>query len=177
MSYKSLIYRRKSDRLAAMFWALFIGVALVVGIAIVLAQRQPADRDLVGEETTSSHGYAPIRPLSEAEQLLYWRLVEALPECVVLSQVSFRSFIRPADGKNANPRTRAVYFRMAQQSIDFLVCLKDFTVVATVELDESIDGNRRDPNRDDLLRAAGIAPLHIRAGQIPSAETIREMFN
>jgi hypothetical protein len=160
-----------------MFWALFIGVALVVGIALILVQRQPADRDFVGEDTGVTTGYAPARPLSEAEQELYWRLVEALPECVVLPQVSFRSFLRPLEGKAVNPRTRAIYFRMAQQSIDFLVCLKDFTVVATVELDESPDGSRRDTSRDDLLRAAGIAPLHIRAGEIPSVQALRAMFD
>jgi hypothetical protein len=159
-----------------MFWALFIGVALVVGIALVLAQRQPADRDLIGDDPGTTQGYAQARPLSEAEQELYWRLVEALPECVVLSQVSFRSFLRPDQTKAANPRTRAIYFRMAQQSIDFLVCLKDFTVVATVELDESRDGTRRDEMRDELLKAAGITPLHIRAGEIPSAEALRGMF-
>jgi len=160
-----------------MFWLLFIGVALVVGIALVLAQRQPADRDLIGDDPGTTQGYAQARPLSEAEQELYWRLVEALPECVVLSQVSFRSFLRPDQTKAANPRTRAIYFRMAQQSIDFLVCLKDFTVVATVELDESPDGTRRDPTRDELLKAAGIAPLHIRAGEIPSAAALRAMFD
>jgi hypothetical protein len=160
-----------------MFWALFIGVALVVGIALILVQRQTADRDFVGEDTGAATGYAPVRPLSEAEQELYWRLVEALPECVVLPQVSFRSFLRPAEGKPVNPRTRAIYFRMAQQSVDFLVCLKDFTVVATVELDESPDGSRRDTSRDDLLRAAGVAPLHIRAGEIPSVPTLRAMFD
>ena len=159
-----------------MFWLLFIGVALLVGIALVLAQRQPADRDLIGADQGTTHGYLHARPLSEAEQQLYWRLVEALPECVVLSQVSFRSLLRPDREKAANPRTRAVYFRMAQQSIDFLVCLKDFTVVATVELDESADGSRRDLTRDDLLKAAGIAPLHIRAEQIPSVEALRAMF-
>ena len=159
-----------------MFWLLFFGVAIVVGMAIVLAQRQPAERDVLRDEAPSATGYAQARPLSELEQMLYWRLVEALPECVVLSQVSFRSFVRPADGKTANPRTRAIYFRMAQQSIDFLVCLKDFTVVATVELDESIDGSRRDPTRDELLRAAGIEPLHIRAENIPSVEALRDMF-
>ena len=160
-----------------MFWVLFIVVAVVVGVALVLAQRQPADRDLIGVDSAPTQGYAQARPLSEAEQELYWRLVEALPECVVLSQVSFRSFLRPAEGKAANPRTRAIYFRMAQQSIDFLVCLKDFTVVATVELDESPDASRRDPTRDELLKAAGIEPLHIRAGEIPSVAALRALFD
>ena len=33
--------------------------------------------------------YQQIRPLRPPEQALYWRLVEALPECVILSQVTF----------------------------------------------------------------------------------------
>ena len=160
-----------------MFWIIFISVALIVGVALIMAQRQPVDRDMLRlDQGGTGSAYLPSRPLSDSEQLLYWRLVEALPECVVLPHVPFRSFIKPSEGKVGNPRHRALYFRVAQQPVDFLVCLKDFTVVATIHLDDSIGGERRDPTRDELLRAAGIVPLHVNAGQIPSAETLREMF-
>ena len=164
-----------------MFWIIFISVAIVVGVGLILAQRQPVDRDLMGAGDPSlAQGpkYEQFRPLSETEQVLYWRLVEALPECVVLAQVPFTRFMRPPEAgeKIAVRHYRAMYARIAQKRVDFLVCLHDFTVVAAVDLDDLSNESRRDRTRDELLKAAGIVPLRVFAEAIPSVETLREMF-
>ena len=161
-----------------MFWVLFVGVAIVVAAAVFLAQRQTADRDMMRMDPAAvqATGVAQSRPLNDAEQVLYARLVEALPECVVLAKVSFRSFIKPGDEGIKSGKHRVMYFRVASQTIDFLVCLKDFTVVAAVELDDGNPDHQRDFARDELLRAAGIAPLRLHAGEIPSVDALRGMF-
>ena len=144
-----------------------IFVVLIVAAFFILAPR-PYRAPL----TTA---YQQVKPLSDVEQVLYWRLVEALPECVVLSQVTFSRFMKPT----AHPRQRdyfALYGRIAQKSIDYLVCLKDFTVVAAVELDDSSHVVERDRQRDELLRSAGITVLRVHARELPSVDRIRAAF-
>src|SRR5688572_26153184 len=122
--------------------------------------------------------YGQTRPLSDPEQVLYWRLVEALPECVILAQVSFSRFMKPVpqEGALEARQFRALYARISQKTVDFLVCLRDFTVVAAVELDDSTHEELRDLRRDELLKSAGITSLRVRVDHIPSVEKIREMF-
>jgi hypothetical protein len=149
------------------------GLAIIIFLAL-MAGRSSRQGD---PRAAALLQYAQCRPLSEPEQVLYWRLVEALPECVVLPQVSFSRFMRPAPAKRV-PRWqyRALYARISQKTIDFLVCLKDFTVVAAVELDDSSHERRHDLMRDELLQSAGIQPLRVHVREIPSAQQLREMF-
>ncbi|HET7730146.1 MAG TPA: DUF2726 domain-containing protein [Usitatibacter sp.] len=121
--------------------------------------------------------YQQIRPLSPPEQALYWRLVEALPECVILSQVTFSRFMKPDTGGLAPRREyQALRNRVSQKTADFLVCLKDFTVVAAIELDDSSHVESLDRQRDELLRAAGIAVLRVPSRDMPSVARLRELF-
>ena len=160
------------------FWLIFIGAAIVTLAAIYLAQRQPAERDQMGQDPTRENPrYVQRPPLTGPEQVLYWRLVEALPECVVLAQVSFSRFMTPAvEGDSSRARQLTLYRRISQKTIDFLVCLKDFTLVAAVELDDPSHDEERDFQRDSLLKSAGIVPLRVSVKEIPSVEALREMF-
>ena len=161
-----------------MFWVLFVSVAVIVIVALFLAQRQPMEQMGLDAAPGDTRLYAQARPLTEPEQTLYWRLVEALPECVILAQVSFSRFMKPTppEGALEARQYRALYARISQKTIDFLVCLKDFTVVAAVELDDSTHEKERDVRRDELLKSAGITPLHLKVEHIPSVEALREMF-
>jgi hypothetical protein len=162
------------------FWVIFVSVAVIVGVALILVQRQPVERDMLGADASARQGYRyeQFRPLGEQEQVLFWRLVEALPECVVLAHVPFARFMRPPEAgeKLAIRHYRTMYARIAQKKVDFLVCLRDFTVVATVDLDDVSQKARRDPMRDELLKSAGIVPLRVFSEAIPSVEALREMF-
>ena len=163
-----------------MFWIIFFAVAIVVGAGLIFVQRHPLGRELMGADPADGEAprYEQFRPLSEVEQVLYWRLVEALPECVVLAQVPFTRFMKPPEAgeKIAIRHYRAMYARIAGKRVDFLVCLRDFTVVAAVELDDVSSERRKDSTREDLLKSAGITPLRVFAEAIPSVETLREMF-
>lgn len=148
-------------------FAVFLAVAalLVFGFAELTRRQKPY------------WAYRQTKPLSEVEQILYWRLVEALPECVILCQVTFSRFMRPDTvGRRAFGEYMAAQNKIAQKSIDFLVCLKDFTVVAAVELDDATHITEQDVARDQLLESAGINVLRMHVREIPSAARIRELF-
>ena len=156
-----------------MTWILLAGaiVAIVVTAALVTRKKR---------RTTSPEAplrYRQVTPLSRPEQTLYWRLREALPECVVLSQVTFSRFMKPDTGGLAPLAVyRALQNRIAQKTLDFLVCLPDFTVVAAVELDDASHRAEHDRQRDELLNAAGITVIRVTVDDIPSAQRIREAF-
>lgn len=121
--------------------------------------------------------YRQVNPLGPAEQTLYWRLREALPECVILSQVTFSRFMKPDTGGLAPLQVyRALQNKISQKTLDFLVCLPDFTVVAAVELDDASHRADADRQRDELLNAAGITVIRVTVDDIPSAQRIREAF-
>jgi len=101
----------------------------------------------------------PKRPLSNAEQVLYNRLIRAFPDRVILAQVALPAFLGVKKGENF----QAWYNRFNRLYADFVVCEKDFRVVAVLELDDrSHDNPRRqaaDSRKAAALRGAGI-PLH-----------------
>ena len=157
-----------------MSWLLLaIAIAAIVFLAAALTRKRRRAMPAFG----AAMRYRQVRPLSAPEQTLYWRLREALPECVVLSQVTFSRFMRPDTGGLAPlAEYRAMQNRIAQKTLDFLVCLPDFTVVAAVELDDASHRSDVDRQRDQLLTAAGITLIRVTVDDIPSARRIREAF-
>src|SRR5437868_1500349 len=78
-----------------------------------------------------------VRPLTEREQVLYWRLRKVLPDQVVLAQVAMSRILRVRRGYNV----RAWMNRVDRMTVDFVVCLQDSTIVAAVELDDASHGS------------------------------------
>jgi Protein of unknown function (DUF2726) len=124
--------------------ALFL-VALVVAAAIFNGFQR------------SASGSAPWpfyvkRLLSQPEQVLYHRLVKALPNYIVLAQVQVSRVL----GVNKGSRFHAWNNRINRMSYDFVICDKAATVVAAIELDDKTheserrrdtDGKRAKPQR------------------------------
>ena len=147
-----------------------VAAIAVLTVLLTLKRHQPAAGD-------TALRYRQVKPLTAPEQTLYWRLREALPECVVLSQVTFSRFMKPDTGGLAPlPVYRALQNRISQKTLDFLVCLPDFTVVAAVELDDRSHRADSDRQRDELLNAANITVIRVSVDDIPSAQRIREAF-
>ena len=113
--------------------------ALTVFATIVLKKRAAA---------TSSDAPWPFyakKPLTNPEQVLYHRLVAALPNHIVLAQVQLSRALGVKKGFNFHEWNN----RINRMSYDFLVCAKDSTVLAAIELD--------DKSHDTVARAAADA--------------------
>ncbi|WP_195812383.1 DUF2726 domain-containing protein [Xylophilus rhododendri] len=99
---------------------------------------------------------------------MYFRLTGALPQYIVLAQVSFAALLDAKDRtiRNTFDRKRA----------DFVVVERSFRVVAVVELDDSSHDGRsaQDAARQRLLTDVGYRVLRYRG--IPDVATVASDF-
>jgi len=116
------------------------------------------------------------KPLTQPEQVLYHRLVAALPECIVLAQVQLSRVLGVKKGFNFNEWNN----RINRMSVDFVVCLKDSTIVAAVELDdkthEKASRVEADAKKGKALSAAGVALVRWQVSALPDENAIRQAF-
>ncbi len=117
------------------------------------------------------------KPLTRVEQAFYYRLVQTLPELVVLAQVPLSSFLRVRKGST----WREWFNRISQKSVDFLICERDFSIVAAIELDDgshdAADRVESDKTKSRALTAARVPLIRWRAGALPEVETIRRIVD
>jgi len=144
----------------------------VVAFVVFKLQRRDA-------QVNSDDGEWPFyakKPLSEPEQVLYHRLVAALPECIVLAQVQLSRVLGVKKGFSVNEWNN----RINRMSLDFVVCLKDSTVVAAIELDDKTHGATSrvaaDAKKDRALAAAAIPVVRWNVTSLPDEATIRRTF-
>ncbi|MFA5913191.1 MAG: DUF2726 domain-containing protein [Burkholderiales bacterium] len=152
---------------------LLVAVVLLALVAVaVIALKK---RGLPGSGDTPWPFYAK-KPLTQPEQILYHRLVAAMPECIVLSQVQLSRVLGVKKGFNFNEWNN----RINRMSLDFLVCLKDSTIVAAVELDdkthEKTSRVKADDKKEKALSAAGVALIRWQVSALPDETTIRQAF-
>jgi hypothetical protein len=150
-------------------YLLFIMVmAVLVAAALARPRRRQANRrdrpwPLEGTQTI----------LSEPEQVLHRRLVEALPGYLVLPQVQLVRVVRFKRGHF----NRAVWNSISQLSIDFLIAKPDTSIVAAIELDDSshlrVDRQDADARKGHALMSAGVPLIRWQVGKLPDAGSIR----
>lgn len=113
------------------------------------------------------------KPLSAPEQLLYFRLVKALPEHIVLPQVSLSRFLGVKGSRNVHAWNNRIH----RLNADFLVCAKDARVLAVVELDDgahkSDEQQRTDAKKHRALESAGVRVIRWQARSLPDEAAIR----
>lgn len=145
--------------LAVLFAALFASMFLHA-----LARQRSEEREWP---------FASQVPLSHVEQILFHRLVQTLPDLVVLAQVPLTCFLRVKMGQP----WREWHTRIGPQSIDFLICDRDFAIIAAVDLDDrSQDAAARqkaDVTKNRALAAAHVPLVRWQASALPDAQTIR----
>lgn len=105
------------------------------------------------------------RPLTPFEEQMFGTLTTALPECVVLAQVAFSALITTDEQAHRN--------RFDRKVADFVICSRQLTPIAVVELDDRSHWNKRaaDADRDTMLRNAGYHTLRYQG--IPQTEDVR----
>lgn len=115
--------------------------------------------------------------LNEKEQVLFPRLIKAMPTCYVMTQVRLADIVGVKKGV-AN--WQAWQNKITQKSVDFVICDKSFAVLVCIELDGKThtqeDRQKADRSKDDALKVAGIQILRIEASKIPSIEEIKALL-
>lgn len=145
--------------------AFVLCVLVVIGILKRIQAKKPTD--------SNDFAFFGKKPLTEPEQILYFRIREAVPECIVLAQVALPALVGIRSGNDY----RAAFNRIAAKYVDFVVCLPDFTVVAAIELDDkshtSPDRVRADTNKETAMRLAGHPLLRFKVRKMPTVEELR----
>ena len=94
----------------------------------------------------------PKKVLTPVEQQLYGRLLRAFPDHITLAQVSFSQLVGVKKGHNF----KAIWNRYNRLTADFVLCNKDFSIAAVIELD---DRSHDSPQRMDAdRRKAAVSP-------------------
>lgn len=106
--------------------------------------------------------------MTDREQAMYNRLVQALPDVIVLAQVSFSALLTARSYAARNTFDRKV--------ADFVICDRAFRVLAVVELDDSSHRGREkeDRAREALLADAGYRV--VRYPRVPDVQQVRDDF-
>lgn len=153
----------------SLFQLAIIVVALVVILAVVKAKSQGG----IGDEIWPFYAK---KPLSQPEQVLYFRLVQALPEHIILAQVQLSRLLGVKKGNNYH----AWFNRINRMSADFVVCNKDSSIVAVIELDDAThqkeDRQAADAKKDKALSSAAIRIVRWQAKAIPDIAAIQAAF-
>lgn len=123
---------------------------------------------VVNQKSAKSKGPLTLKRkqlLTNREQQMFSVLCSALPECVVLAQVSFSALVTAEGWQSRNRFNRKV--------ADFVLCSKQMNVIAVIELDDRSHIGREllDKERDAMLMQAGYTT--IRYHSIPPTEIIR----
>lgn len=152
-----------------MKWLLVLLVLVAVALGMAVA--------LLRSKRSTAEGAWPFfakKPLTPPEQVLYFRLVKALPENIVLAQVQLSRFLGVKKGSG---NYQSWLNRISQMSADFVVCAKDASVLAVIELDDASHRNDRrsvaDEKKNHVFDAAGIKLVRWQVHELPDDTAIR----
>lgn len=157
-----------------MKWLLLLIVIAVVSFTLGIAIKKQKTKQ--SGNLDQPWPYYEKKPLTAVEQVLYHRLVEAMPECIVLAQVQMSRVLGVKKGTGQG----SWFNKINQKSLDYVICLKDASIVAAVELDDSThereDRKSNDQDKDRALSSAGVKLIRWQAKNLPDIQVIREAF-
>lgn len=153
--------------------SIFLLLVVVVVVVVVLALLKAKAQGGAGEEVWPFYAK---KPLSQPEQVLYFRLVQALPGHIILAQVQLSRLLGVKKGNNYQAWSN----RINRMSADFVVCNKDSSIVAVIELDDAThqreDRQAADTKKDKALESAGVQIVRWQAKSIPDIAVIQTTF-
>ena len=146
---------------------LVLAIVVVLLVAVVMKAKSAAGLD------DGKWPFIAKKPLTNVEQILYWRLLKALPDHIVLAQVGLSQLLRVTDTKNFHAWNN----RIDRKSADFVVCQKDASIVAVIELDDATHQRKKrkdaDATKDKALSDAGLRIIRWQAKTMPDEAAIR----
>ncbi len=114
--------------------------------------------------------------LGEREQVLFHRLIQAMPDHQVMAQVRLADIV----GVKKCDDWQSWFNKISRKSVDFVICDKAFVVLTCIELDgkthELEARQKADNTKDEALSAAGIPVVRIHADKLPATDDIRIML-
>lgn len=150
---------------------------LILGLAAFFILAIAVMRALRGRPSDSHGSRAPLyakKVLDDREQMLYWRLVSTFPDHVVLAQVALSQVLRVEKGTK---NRQSVFNHFRQLCADFVICERDFSPLAVVELDGlSHDHPQRasaDSRKAHAVESAGLTLIRINVADMPSEAALR----
>ena len=150
---------------------LFVVVLLVIVAVALLVYLKKLG--LLEGNGTGPWPFYVKKPLTQPEQVLYHRLVKALPEHIVLAQVQVSRVLGVKKGSNFNQWNN----RINRLSYDFVVCGKDSTVLAAIELDDKThESSRRtatDEKKNKATADAGLRLIRWNVKSLPDESAIQ----
>src|ERR1700722_17965221 len=144
--------------------------ALIVAVTIIIGYRR------------SSAASAPWpfylkRLLTQPEQVLYHRLVKALPSQIVLAQVQVSRVL----GVKKGFRFHEWNNRINRMSYDFVICDKSSAAIAAIELDdkshERDDRRETDAKKGKATTDGGLRLIRWHVKSLPDELTIQREIN
>lgn len=115
--------------------------------------------------------------ITNTESILFSRLLQALPNNHIFTQVQLSQLVRVKKGHSF----KVWFSRISQMSADFVIADSSFNIVAVIELDDKShysneDRQKADQKKDKALTAAGIKVVRWRCEVMPSVEQIQLTF-
>lgn len=146
----------------------FQTLAIVIGIILALIVLVKAAKSLEAQKKSTEPDSAikARKVLTANERAMYFRLTEAFPDYLILTQVAFSALLET--------RLQTTRNKFDCRIAGFVVCTKAFDVIGIVELDDANHRGREkgDAARDLLLAEAGYEVF--RYQDIPGAQSIRD---
>jgi len=112
----------------------------------------------------------PYRLLNDAEQILYFRLCEAMPNMLVFAQVGVAQLAQLRGRREARKLNT-----MLGRGVDFIVCGSDFGIVAAIDLAwPTDDGGENSPEerKRSALQSLGIPLIVYRPNELPDPDSL-----
>lgn len=113
--------------------------------------------------------------MTDREQALYHLLREALPDCIVFTQMHLSQVI---EVKRHTKDSKNWLTKIHQARADFVVCKPDFSVLAVIDVDDSFQSDvkqsAREAEKNKALKAAGIKVIRVR--DLPTVTSICKKF-
>lgn len=152
-------------------------IAIVVLVVVLLFFKSEASKK---GKTGIAEGIPPYfrkkTLLNAKEQVVFHRLIEAMPSYYVMAQVRLADIV----GVKKSENWQTWFNKVSSKSVDFVICDKSFVVLACIELDgkthDEEDRQKADGSKDAALKAAGIPVVRIEASKLASTEEIKAIL-
>jgi Protein of unknown function (DUF2726) len=153
---------------------LLFAILLILGVLAVWYLPQFASDFGAGGTQWSLFGR---QPMTEREHVLYRRLSVMYPKHLIFTHVELSHLADVIPGTRDSRFAECLLPRLVA---DFVLCRRDFTIVAVIELDDASDAplplQETEVHKTKALESAGLRLVRIGSGPIPSQAQLQQIL-